>query len=355
MLTWTDHVGTLLLTALAGALAIYAWILLVDPYDTVWFSPPVEREPVSKNQRFSYPALARAPRFDSIVVGTSSVRLLRPSRLDPMLDASFANLAMNASTTYEQSEILKLFARHHPKARYVFFGVDNMTYCHPTEPYKKFTDRPFPSWMYDENKWNDLLYLFNSATVEQAWRQFRNILGLRTPKFGSDGYTNFLRPDSEYDLEKARALIYGDERPHLKPAVDPPVEVGAAEKAGWTFPDLGLLSEMLHALPVETTKVLILPPYHHFRLPVHGSREVVVLDECKARLAHLAETVPNTTTVDFWQRSRITLKDDNYWDHAHYKVGIAPILERAIVSAIRTGRGEPGLTRVLSWPGRPTE
>lgn len=354
-MSWTAYVKTLLYTVLASIAVVYAWILIVDPYDTVWFSAPVEREPVSKNQRFSYPAIARHPRFDSLVVGTSSIRLLRPSRLDPLLGASFANLAMNAATPYEQSEILKLFARNHPTVRYAFLGIDDMTYCHPKEPYPQFTHRPFPPWMYDENRWNDLLYLFNSATVEMAWRQFRNILGLRKPKFGSDGYTDFLRPESEYDLQKARSLIYGEEPPHIKPAIDPPQQVAPVERAGWSFPNLRLLAETLHALPAETSKALIFPPYHHFRLPAPGSRQAVVIAECKARVARLADTVPNTTVIDFSQRSRITLKDENYWDPGHYKVGIAPILEKAVVEAIHTGRGEAGFYSILAWPGRPAE
>jgi hypothetical protein len=110
---------------------------------------------------------------------------------------------------------------------------------------------------------------------------------------------------------------------------------------------------MLDALPADTSRVLILPPYHHFRLPVEGSRDRAVLDECKLRLARLADSVPSTTLVDFWQRSRISLKDENYWDHVHYKVGIAPLIEQAVVNALFTGRGEEGLFRVLAWPGPP--
>ena len=84
----------------AGGLAVvlYALVLVVDPFDSVWFSPPFDREPVSQNQRYSYPALARKARFDSAVFGTSSTRLLKPEALDAALGASFVNLSMNAAT-----------------------------------------------------------------------------------------------------------------------------------------------------------------------------------------------------------------------------------------------------------------
>lgn len=77
-MNWNLYLRTILFTTLLSVLVAYAWILLVDPYDNVWFSPPLEREPVSKNQRFTYPALARNQRFDSLILGTSSIRLLNP-------------------------------------------------------------------------------------------------------------------------------------------------------------------------------------------------------------------------------------------------------------------------------------
>ena len=352
-MNWTTFVKTLLTSTFLGVAVIYAWILLVDPYDDVWFSPPFEREPVSKNQRFSYPAIARNPRFDSLVVGTSSVRLLQPSRLDPQLGAVFANLAMNSATPYEQSQILELFARHHPTIRYALFGVDETTYCDPHAPYSQVTDRPFPPWMYDENRFNDLLYLFNAAAVEMAWRQFRNMLGLRKPRFGRDGYANFLPPESKYDLEKARAILYSGLEPHVKPAVVPEEHITAEESAGWTFPNLAVLAGMLRTVPPETRKVVILPPYPHFRLPAPGSKQAAVIEECKVRIAHLAETIPNSVVIDFWQRSRITLNDENYWDSGHYKVSITPIFEEAIVSAVLNGRAEAGFYDVMTWSDRP--
>jgi hypothetical protein len=346
---WRTFVKTLAASTLVGAGAVYAWILLVDPYDDVWFSPPFEREPVSKNQRFSYPALARSARFDSVIVGTSSVRLLRPGQLNPLLHARFVNLAMNSAMPYEQAQILGLFTRHHPRIRYAFFGIDDGAWC-TLEPTPKLTYRPFPPWMYDENRWNDLLYLFNTATVEQAWRQFRNILGIREPRYGRDGYTVFVPDESRYDLQKVRHLIYQDHQPQVKPAADPPAPVSAAERASWVFPNAELQRRMLEELPADTVKVLIFPPYHQFRQPAPGSRQAAVLHECKRRVAGLARTVANTTVIDFMIRSPITMDDRSYWDSQHYRVGIAAMLGETIVHVLKTGREDGRIGRVLVPP-----
>lgn len=350
-MSWPGYLRTLFLTTFVCVLVTYTWILLVDAYDTVWFSPPLEREPIGKNQRFSYPALARNPRFDSLILGTSSIRLLNPQELNPLLDASFANLAMNASTPYEQSQILALFVRHHPKIRYLLHGVDDF-WCNPNHRISQFNERPFPEWMYDENRWNDLLYLFNSATIKQTWRQFRNTLGLRRPTQGSDGYTVFVPPESRYDLKEVQVKIYGDDPPHLKPDVEPPLEASQGQRASWTFPNLELLGEMLGSLPVDTTKVLILPPYHQFHLPAPGSLADAQHVECKERLTRLAAEVPNTTLIDFMFRSPITLEDGNYWDPEHYRVGVATLIGEFVVDAIKSGREREGVNRILLRPDR---
>ena len=353
-MNWTAFVKTLLGSALLGAAAIYTWILVVDPYDDVWFSPPYERAPVSKNQRFSYPALARKPRFDSLIVGTSSVRLLQPDQLDPLLNASFVNLAMDSAMPYEQAQIFSLFVRHHPRIRYALLGVDDSLWCR-FDPAPQFTHRPFPPWMYDENRWNDLLYLFNSATVEQARRQSLYLLGQTKSRQGSDGYSVFVPRESKYDLEKVRNLIYEGAEPQVKPTIDPPDYVPPETSAAWPYPNLDLQQEMLRALPPETVKVLIFPPYHQFRLPAPGSRQAQVLEECKARVSRFARTVPNTIVIDFMRRSPVTLEDQNYWDSQHYRVGVAAILGEAIVNAIKTGEEEKGLGSVLTRSDRPAQ
>ena len=348
-MSWSRYLRTLLLTTLISVLLAYAWILLVDPYDNVWFSPPLERKVVGGNQRFTYPALARSPRFDSLILGTSSIRLLNPQELDPSLRAAFANLAMDAATPYEQSRILTLFVRHHRRIRYVLHSIDDL-WCNPFHHHHQLTERPFPEWMYDDNSWNDLLYLFNSTTLKKAWRQFRNLLGLRKSTRANNGYAVFVPPESEYDLKKVQSKIYGDTQPHLKPAVRPLQQITSEERSSWTFPNLSLLQTMLESLPAETTKALILPPYHQIRLPAPDSVTAAQLEECKTRIVRLAQGVPNTILIDFMFRSSIAVEDENFWDPEHHRVGIATIIGESIVDALKWGREREGLSRILVWP-----
>src|ERR1700761_9237412 len=106
-------------TAAAAVAVLYAFVVLVDPWGSLPINLPVDRVPVTSNQRFAYPVLARSPTFDSAIFGTSTSRLLRPSRLNPAFGARFANLAMNDATPYEMSQLMTVFAQAHPAAKMV--------------------------------------------------------------------------------------------------------------------------------------------------------------------------------------------------------------------------------------------
>ena len=335
---WLVFVAVLL-----GALGLLcAFVIIVDPYDTLPFSPALEREPVSTNQRFSFPALATSPRFDSVIFGTSTTRLLRPEKFNSLFAARFANLSMNSATTHEQQRLYNLFVDHHRAPRMVIFGLDG-EWCSTAPTLEDFTFRPFPPWLYDANPWNDVLYLFNFSALEQAGRQVGFLTGLRTPKYGRDGYTNFLPPEDQYDLEKARSHIYGPSGPTPTSVITAPQQNFSEQRKGWNYPAHSRMRDMLARLPGETVKVLMFVPYHNVRLPNEETLEWARWDECKHRLAALTADMPNAHTIDFMFPSEITTRDENYWDALHYSGGVAEQLAELIRIGISDRRGRTGL------------
>src|SRR5271154_5411767 len=147
--------------------AIYGFVVLVDPFDTLPLSPPADRVPVATNARFAFPSLARSDRFDSAIFGSSTSRLLRPVVLNAEFGAQFANLSMNAATAYEQSRLMAVFRTAHPAARVVLVGLD-ISYCMPGEAEVKFTPRAFPAWMYDGSLWRGYGEMFNLYALQEA-------------------------------------------------------------------------------------------------------------------------------------------------------------------------------------------
>jgi hypothetical protein len=317
-------------TAAAVAGLLYAFVVLVDPWNILPFSPPLDRAPVTSNQRFSYPSLARSGEFDSAIFGASTVRLLRPAVLDPEFHARFANLAMNDATVYEISRLFQVFARAHPAPRIVLLALDVRS-CATGDTYQQLTPRPFPEWMYRDQLWRGYAEMFNLFAVQEAGKEFGVLTGLKAEDMGRDGYTSFVPPDSKYDAARAARNLRGE-----GPSV--PSGEHSGDPVGWRYPALEALRADLALLPAATRKVLLFVPYNHRMLSPPGSPVAAVWDECKRRAEALAEAMPNSLVVDFLVPSPITDTDTNYWDVQHYRAEVADRLARDLAAA---DRGEP--------------
>lgn len=345
---WRRFLAVLLGTSVGLLVLGYVLVLVIDPYDILAFSPNFDRAPVDKQQRFFYPALARKGKFDSAIIGTSNVRLLEPALLNPLFHSAFVNLAMNAASAYEQSIIFHLFRRHHAEPKTLIFGIDYV-WCYE-DAFQKFlgANRPsdFPQWMYDEDPYNDLPPL-SSYTFKHAWRQLLYVSGLKTFKYGADGYTDFTWPMERYDLRKARMNIYGSPEPVPKRPVMPPVQLSAEQMAAMKFPALPLLDAMLSALPDSTTRILMFVPYHYYFQPAAGSELAIRWGECKRRVTELASAYPNAHVLDFMIESPITTRDANYWDHKHYTLRVAETLPALIARGALTEDDDPNFVRLF--------
>ena len=343
--SWRTFLLYLCTSCVAALVAVAIFIAIMDPHDHLFFSPNFRRAPINTNQRFSYPALARSPRFDSLVIGTSTIRLLQPTLLNESFGGRFANLAMNSATAYEQRKIHDLFMRHHHNTKTFLLGIDKV-WCAAEGSAERYTHRPFPEWLYDENRWNDLPHMLNSATLEQAVRQLQYQLGKREPRYGFDGYRHFLPPLEEYELPRARQHIYGADG-SVRERTGPAVQIGDEVRRGWPFPALQDLQRMLVALPASTNKVLVFVPYHLYIQALPSTLAGQQMMECKRRIGAFAHKLPNTTVLDFMVDSTVTREDRNYWDSLHYTQAIADQLVRDIKDGVNNRRGKADVFELL--------
>jgi hypothetical protein len=170
--------------------------------------------------------------------------------------------------------------------------------------------------------------MFNLYSVQEAGKEFGVLTGLKKPDMGSDGYTRFVPPDSEYDPVRAAA--------HLREyAAAVPGGERSGPPAAWRFPGVEILRDDLATLPAATRKILFFAPYNYRTLPPPDTEGAVVVNECKRRVAELARHLSNADVVDFLLPSPITTVDDNYWDGLHYRVFIADRLASDLMAAVR--------------------
>lgn len=325
--------------ALGAAALIQSAILLLDPYGVSPVRLPLKRAIMDINQRYMYPQIARGSAFDSVVIGTSTSRLLDPRELDAAFGGRFANFAMNAGTAWEQTELAKLYLRHNPRPRRLILGVDAM-WCLKGPDIPRITFRGFPEWMYDENPFNDIPEVFNLKTLEITGRVAGFHLGLMPERIRQDGYEVFTPPENTYDLARARFHIWKDR--HLG-KVEPEVparQLSAAEAEALSFPAIGWLEELLARLPAGTARMLVYMPIHVSSQATPGSLQAAEAEVCKTRIDAVARRF-DAKVVDFAVPSPITREDSNYWDPLHYRLPIAGKIISGMKQAVETGRDDP--------------
>ena len=314
----------LVLSLVTSGSLVYAFILVMDPYQSELVSPSMPRAPVAQNQRYSYPALARNVGFDSAVVGTSTVRLLKPARLNTLLGARFVNLAMNDATPFEQVLMTRLFLQHHPRAKFLIFGVDD-SWCRESESVRVETIRGLPEFMYDANQWNDLLYLFNDKALENSVRMLELVRGKREPKYGLDGYEDFSDDPEDRRLSLVRERIYGASAAVLPAS---PVNLEPARvRPGVRMAEMDQFADLLSGIPAGTRITVLFPPRHIWAM----SQNPGLYQECKWRARSVVKTLrPDAVILDLLLDSAITREDSNYHDRIHYVDEVAEKVELAI-------------------------
>lgn len=340
--TWRDFVVVFLRVFVGTIAAVYLFILLIDPYGFVPFSLPLDRRIVSIADRYMYPQVVRSKRFDSLIIGTSTSRLLDPEILDREFHVHFANLAFYSGTPWEQTRMLDYFVRKAGTPKVLIVGLDS-PWCDPRVDRHRITERGFPDWMYDDNPWNDYLHLFNYSTLEIAVRMVGNQFGLYPERIRYDGYDVFVPPESEYDAARAHNDIWRYVRSPPR-VLDP---LTHAEIAHPTFPALGWLDDGLAKLPPATLKILAFMPVHVAAQPAPGSALEGVETACKAQIVTLAKKV-GAKVIDWRIASSLTRNDNNYWDSLHYRVPIATHIAGELGPAALEGRqSEDGEYRIL--------
>lgn len=337
-MTWRRHATLVGIGVLGTLLGVMAWIALVDPYQVIPFSPPLDREPIARDKRLALPGLARKPAFDSAIIGSSTTRLLRPSYLNSAFGVALANLSIDGSVPSDHARMLALFLAHHPAPKLVIVGVDYGLWCHedrfpPAKPHK-LIDR-----LYDDAAWLSLTQMLNWDQLTETGEQFAYVLGLVPQKWGKDGYTAWPPPE-RYNAARAHQLIYPDPPIAVHP-LDPRHAL-PADRAAWRYDTLTAWhAPMMASLPPQTLKIVLFPPAHRQAFPPAGSPAAERVAECKRRVAEVAARLPNAHVLDFAFDSALTRVDSDYLDQTHVTIAAAERFQAALVEAVQKRKSRP--------------
>ena len=316
---WRGFVLRYVASFVGALVLVFAFILLVDPYDSGRF-PSIGIAGISDaTQRTENVSLGRSARFDAAIFGNSHGQLIDPERLSQLTGLSVVQLAIPGANPPEQISVLHWFIRHHGRIGGLVLAVDPRWCGDDPQPWKWF-----PFWLYGDS---DLAYLANmlsTRSIDAAARRIKNAFGLVHP---SD-------PRGYDDYERGVTAGYHFDFP---PAVPPPpaaaVAAAAAAYADRRFPAIDWLAGELKAVAADTPTVILFPPQYASTFPASADA-AGLLRACKARVAGLVAGSPRRGFLDFLVESEITRTRANFLDEEHYRAPVAREVEHAIARVL---------------------
>jgi hypothetical protein len=331
----------------------YAFIILVDPYDSGRFVPFGLRSPydgttnrpadltgsiptsgavssgpsfgdTDTSQRTSNVALGRSPRFNAAIFGNSHGQLLSPQRLSRATGLNFVQLTVPGSNVREQLAMMHWFIAHHADVGAMVLALDER-WC-VTDPALPLRT-PFPFWLYSDSNLVYLSHALSTRSLRDSLRRVAAAFGL-PPSVDPAGY-------ADYEMGKAWSF-----KPGLPATADEfPVGDGRSSRE---FPGLIRLDAVLGEIPAATPVVIVMPPQFYTRLPPGGTPAAQFRDTCKERIAQRARRGAGSAFIDFLVDSEIARAPENFMDDEHYRANIARIIEADIAGALGIRREASG-------------
>lgn len=288
----------------AGFLAAAALVIWVDPFfqyhkPLSWFPYLVDNQ-VNQN-----PGLAKHMEYEGVLLGSSMTASFNTDWFEEVLGTKTQKLSYNGSYPKDLANIMELvFAAKGGSVKKVFIAVDQATFSADTQE----TKFPVTDYLYDDNYFNDVQYLFNKDVI------LNYILRpLADPKDKSD-WAELYKPwwTDEY-YNKTNVLMYytpSEPKTEAKPE-DYYVEAVERNLAQNICP-------YIEAHP-ETEFYLFYPPYSIlFWNDVMQEKE---LDAVTGRLSYMTQRLlsyENVHIFNFLGKEEIVCNLNNYADFMHY-------------------------------------
>ncbi|MBB4092468.1 hypothetical protein HGG72_08505 [Ochrobactrum pecoris] len=328
---WNTFSRWTVIGAFGSVALLFLAVFILNPFGNFPITP-LSQVFADHNQRYTYPSIARSGRHQSAIFGTSSSRLLTPQDLENEFGGKFANLSMDASTAWEQTQLARLFLRQVEKPETVILSLDWMVWCNQAADEQRVTFRLFPKTFYDENPINDFADILNLELWDALRKSVKVATGSRQPYQDADGFGDFTPGEDNYDAERAYAHIH--EKPIPQPDLTP---LTPEELANLKFPALDWLAVTLSEIPDDTKTLIVRMPVNVTALAVPGTRNEQAEKECFRRTKELAGA-RGIPIFDMAFASPFTTNDLNYWDPMHYRLPLGAQIVRAIGRAYRDGQ-----------------
>lgn len=313
---------TVLGMALVLALGVITFNAWVDPFQHYRKAERFPARFYPAWQRYENPGLAKHYDYDRVVTGSSLMENLVPAEVDRTLGGKTINLSVSAQTAYDAGQVLRV-ALETGKARHIVMNLDYNAFS--GAPDRSGFTEPFPRYLYDDARWNDLPYVLGIGTLRKS---LETALGLEWTRFNTNPRRMWYWAEG-YQFFAAKAVQ----------ALDP-----ANLNARFRQPDRTLegmkasfeanLAPLIENYP-GTRFTFVYAPYAILVwLDFQQRNQVEVTLAFREWLFERTKGHANVEIYDFHAEPSIVMDLDHFTDIYHY----SPKLSRGILEAMAAGR-----------------
>ena len=128
------------------------------PYDFVRY--------VLNNQRYQNDGILRNFDYDGVIIGSSMIENTKNSEFDELYSVKSIKAPLSGASYKEINDNLKKALKNH-KLKAVIRGLDIVKILDPADK-MKYALNSYPTYLYDDNIFNDVKYIYNKATFVES-------------------------------------------------------------------------------------------------------------------------------------------------------------------------------------------
>lgn len=166
--------------------AIAIITIIIDPF-LHYHGPLLGLQYPLNNERYQNDGISRNFEYDALITGTSMTQNFKPSEMDALFDCKTIKLSYSGASYKEINDGVVRAISYNPDLKYVVRSLDAhfLNYDANQNEYHNY-----PEYLYDNNPFNDVYYLFNKDVVPKTIAVINYTrAGNLTPTF--DAYSNW--------------------------------------------------------------------------------------------------------------------------------------------------------------------
>lgn len=297
-----------LLVALLGLTAFT--VIIVDPY--FHFHGPLSFLSYRLyDERYTNDGISRHFDFDALITGTSMAQNFKPSEMDALFGTNSVKVAFSGAGYQEIADNLDRALTRNDKVTTVLWTLD---YNGLLRNYDWAQYEEYPAYLYDDNPFNDVSYLFNKSVF------YHNVLSniahtlAKAPSTTMDEYSSF---QEETGLEQ---ILLSYDRNNVNKDVTTGYS-GQEEKAVIQTITANIIS-VVNKYPDVTFYIFYSPYSICYWDSLSIKNTLYKQTQAEQTATELLLTCPNVRLYNFFDQYDVICNPDNYSDSGHYSAEI---------------------------------